>query len=97
MISFVWDDAKAASNLKKHGVSFAEAKSIFYDEFAIQFYDESHSGAEDRFLFLGMSSAARLLLVCHCELEDGGIIRIISARKATSAEASNYCGVPQFP
>lgn len=90
MISFGWDPAKAASNLKKQGVSFEEAQSVFYDEFAVQFYDESHSSNEDRFLLLGMSSGAQLLLVCHCERDSGNGIRIISARKATKLESAFY-------
>jgi len=90
MIGFEWDSAKAAVNLKKHRISFEEARSVFYDEFAIQFYDESHSSDEERFLILGMSSEANLLLVCHCERAGGEIIRIISARKATKREASHY-------
>ncbi|MBP3973529.1 BrnT family toxin [Pseudoxanthomonas spadix] len=90
MIKFDWDPAKAASNLRKHGVSFEEAKSVFYDEFAIQFYDASHSSDEERLLMLGMSSGAHLLLVCHCERDSGGVIRIISARKATQHESSFY-------
>ncbi len=90
MIKFDWDPAKAASNLRKHGVSFEEAKSVFYDEFAIQFYDASHSSDEERFLMLGMSSGAHLLLVCHCERDSGSVIRIISARKATQHESSFY-------
>lgn len=71
MIEFEWDPAKAASNRRKHGVSFDEAQSVFYDEFAVQFFDEEHNGIEDRFLLLGMSSIARLLLVCHCERNKG--------------------------
>lgn len=90
MIRFDWDLAKAASNLRKHGVSFEEAQSVFYDEFAIQFHDEPHSSDEDRFLMLGMSSGANLLLVCHCERDGGDVIRIISARKATKQESSFY-------
>ncbi|NLQ16749.1 BrnT family toxin [Marinomonas sp. M1K-6] len=90
MIKFEWNQTKAASNLKKHGVSFEEAQSVFYDEFAIQFFDEDGSKAEDRFLMLGMSSEARLILVCHCERDGGGTIRIISARKATSSERKHY-------
>jgi uncharacterized protein len=90
MIEFDWDATKAASNLKKHGVSFEEAQSVFYDEFAVQFYDEPHSFQEERFLMLGMSSGAQLLLVCHCERDGGGVIRIISARKATKQESSFY-------
>ena len=90
MIKFEWDPAKAASNLKKHGVSFEEAQTVFYDEFAVQFFDEPHPSQEDRFLMLGMSSGAHLLLVCHCERYGGGVIRIISARKATKKESSYY-------
>lgn len=90
MISFEWDAAKAASNLKKHGVSFEEARSVFYDEFAIQFFDADSSETEDRFLLLGISSEARILLVCHCERDEGHTIRLISARKATSNEAKHY-------
>ena len=90
MIKFEWNSAKAASNLRKHGVSFEEARTVFYDEFAIQFHDTTHSSEEDRFLMLGLSSTANLLLVCHCERQDGDIIRIISARKATKQESAHY-------
>ena len=89
---FEWDASKAASNAKKHKVTFEMAKTVFYDDFAVQFFDEEHSFDEERFLLLGMSSDARLLLVCHCEREDGDVIRIISARKATEGEAQNYRG-----
>ena len=92
MIKFEWDAPKAQANLKKHQVSFEEAKSVFYDEFAVQFFDEAHSTNEDRFLMLGMSSGAKLLIVCHCEREHGEIIRIISARKATQRESAFYQG-----
>ena len=92
MIRFEWDSAKASANLKKHRVSFAEAQSAFYDEFAVQFFDDSHSSDEERFLLLGMSTGARLLLVCHCEREAGDTIRIISARKATKRESTFYGG-----
>ena len=89
---FDWDPAKAASNARKHKVTFEVAKTVFYDDFAVQFFDEEHSFNEERFLLLGMSSDARLLLVCHCEREDGDVIRIISARKATETEARHYRG-----
>ncbi|MBG6076839.1 BrnT family toxin [Polaromonas sp. CG_9.11] len=92
MIAFEWDSPKASANLKKHRVSFEEAKSAFHDEFAIQFFDEGHSSEEERFLLLGMSSGAKLLIVCHCEREDGKVIRIISARKATQRESAFYRG-----
>ncbi len=89
---FEWDSAKAASNAKKHKVTFEAAKTVFYDDFAVQFFDDEHSFDDERFLLLGMSSDARLLLVCHCERKDGDVIRIISARKATRSEAQNYQG-----
>lgn len=90
MIRFEWDSIKATANAKKHGVSFEEAQSVFYDELAVQFFDDEHSGEEERFLLLGMSTGARLLLVCHCERDSGNVIRIISARKATKHESIFY-------
>ena len=93
MIKFEWDVAKSESNSKKHGVSFEEAQSVFYDEFAVQFFDEQNSNVEDRFLMLGFSDEARLLIVCHCERNQGNNIRIISARKATKIESKHYQGV----
>lgn len=89
---FEWDPDKAASNVRKHKVTFDMARTVFYDDFAVQFFDHEHSSGEDRFLLLGMRSDARLLLVCHCEREDGDVIRIISARKATDREAQYYRG-----
>jgi len=91
-MKFEWDPQKAAVNLKKHKVSFDEAKSVFYDDFAVQFFDEEHLSDEERFLMLGMSSGAKLLIVCHCEREHGEVIRIISARKATKRESVFYQG-----
>lgn len=92
MIKFEWDSAKATANFRKHGISFEEAQSVFYDEFAVQFFDEAHSIGEERFLLLGMSTNEHLLLVCHCEREADSIIRIISARKATRTERTFYGG-----
>ncbi|MCA3034558.1 MAG: BrnT family toxin [Rhodocyclaceae bacterium] len=89
---FDWDPSKAAANLKKHQVSFDEAKTVFFDDFAVQFFDEEHSDTEERFIMLGMSSNARLLVVCHCERAGGEVIRIISARKATRGESAFYRG-----
>jgi uncharacterized protein len=89
-LRFAWDPAKAETNLRKHDVSFAEAQTIFYDENAIEFYDDEHSEWEDRFLLLGISSRLRLLIVCHCYRTDDGVIRLISARKATQQEAAHY-------
>lgn len=91
MIKFEWDINKAASNRKKHGISFEEAQSVFYDDFAVQFFDED-SVSEDRFLMLGMSNEARILIICYCERDSGNVIRIISARKATQSERQFYRG-----
>jgi len=92
MIKFQWASSKAAANLKKHQVSFEEAQTVFYDEFAVQFFDDEHSDDEERFLLLGRSVHAKLLIVCHCERESGQVIRIISARKATKREGAFYRG-----
>ena len=89
-LRFEWDDRKAAANLKKHGVGFDEAKSVFVDENAKLIDDPDHSEAEDRFVILGLSSALRLLLVCHCYRSDGNVIRVISARKASAKESKSY-------
>ncbi|WP_411728422.1 BrnT family toxin [Methyloglobulus sp.] len=91
MIKFEWDEVKNESNQKKHGISFEEAKSVFYDSEAIQFFDSKHSSnQEERFLMLGLSSNLRMLLVCHCVKENNQIIRIISARHATKKEMQHY-------
>lgn len=91
MIEFEWDAAKANTNRTKHGVSFEEAKSVFFDDYAQQFFDDEHSEHEERFIMLGLSSRLRLLIVCHCE-RTAGVIRIISARKATDNERRYYEG-----
>ena len=91
-ISFEWDKQKNISNKDKHGVSFEEAKTVFLDENAIQFYDDNNSEMEDRFLLLGRSFHFRMLMVCHCVREKDSIIRIISARKATKNEQKYYKG-----
>ncbi len=93
MIKFEWDAVKALKNVEKHGVSFEEASSVFYDEFAVQFYDGGHSELEeDRFLILGISNNSRMLMICHCEKQSGNVLRIISARKATKNERKYYHG-----
>ena len=92
MITFEWSPAKARANFKKHGVTFEEAQSVFYDEYARQFFDEDHSGQEDRFILLGTSNRLRMLVVCHCERGSDNLIRIISARKATAKERTFYEG-----
>jgi uncharacterized protein len=90
MIGFSWDDRKSGANKKKHGVSFDEAKTVFYDEKAIKYFDPDHSDDEDRFLMVGMSQQIRILIVCHCFREEDSVIRIISARKATKGEEDVY-------
>ena len=94
MIQFDWNPQKAHANLEKHGISFEEAKSVFFDEYARQFFDEAHSSREERFIMLGLSSMLRVLVVCHCERSGGEVIRIISARKATAYERKHYQGPP---
>lgn len=87
---FEWDENKAQLNIKKHGVSFTEAETAFYDASALLISDPEHSDDEERFILLGMSRNARLLVVCHCLRESETVIRIISARKATRTESSYY-------
>lgn len=89
-LKFTWDQAKARANIKKHGVSFDEAQSVFLDEEARLLDDPDHSEDEDRFILLGMSAAPRLLVVVQAYRETGGVIRIISARKATPRERRAY-------
>ena len=89
-ISFVWDGTKAESNLKKHKISFEEAQTVFSDPNARMIFNPEHSGQEDRFILLGISSGLRLLVVCHCYLENNMVIRIISARKANKNEQKQY-------
>lgn len=90
MINFEWNQNKATLNLRKHGVSFEEAQSVFYDEFALQFEDDTTS--EERFILLGISNLSRVLVVVHCERGDSETLRIISARKATKKERAYYEG-----
>ncbi len=92
MIEFIWDEHKSITNLKKHGVSFDEAKTVFYDENAILIHDPEHSDEEDRYILLGVSLINRTLVVCHCYRENDDAIRIISARKANSREKEQYRG-----
>jgi uncharacterized DUF497 family protein len=90
MISFSWDNRKNESNRKKHGVSFDEAKTVFFDENAIRYFDPDHSDDEDRFLMIGLSYKLRTLVICHCFMEEDSVVKIISARKATTGEEDNY-------
>lgn len=89
-IRFEWDEKKSRQNIRKHGVSFEEAQSVFLDDHAMRFYDPDHSDDEDRFLMLGLSFTLRILVVCHCYRERDDVIRIISARKATRQEGEHY-------
>ena len=89
-LEFEWNKKKEKTNAKKHGVSFDEARTVFYDEQAIQFYDPEHSDEEDRFILLGTSFKLKALVVCHYYREDETKIRIISARKADSEEEQVY-------
>ena len=89
-ITFQWDEQKNKINQQKHGISFEEAESVFFDDYALQFWDEDHSQEEERFLLLGISSKMRRLLVVHCFREEDSIIRIISARKPTKNESKEY-------
>ena len=89
-ISFEWDESKNKSNLKKHGISFEEAKTVFFDENARLIHDTNHSTSEDRFILLGFSSSLRILTVVHAYKASDEIIRIISARKATNNEKKQY-------
>lgn len=89
-IRFEWDPRKAAANVRKHGVSFAEAETAFYDDYATITDDPDHSGDEERFLLLGMSAGLRVLVVVHCVRGAGSVIRLISARKATRSERAQY-------
>jgi len=86
---FEWDTSKADSNLIKHGVSFKEAATVFKDFGLICYDDTEHSTTEDREIVIGYSAQNRLLTVCFTEKENG-IIRIISARKATPLERKQY-------
>lgn len=88
-MEFEWDEVKNEINKRKHGVSFEEAKTVFYDEEALLEYDELHSDHEDRFRILGCSDKGNILLVVHCIREEK-IIRIISSRKATATEKAGY-------
>lgn len=89
-IKFEWDNNKNESNKKKHKISFEEAKSVFYDDEALLIVDPEHSEDEERFIILGLSNQANLLVVCHCYRVSETVIRIISARKATRTESKQY-------
>ena len=87
-MKFEWDPQKADSNLKKHGVSFQEAASVFGDALSITYYDPDHSMREHRFITVGMSRSGSVLMVAHTDRGDS--IRIINARKTTRKERRYY-------
>lgn len=89
-MGFEWDEKKSTSNLKKHGISFEEATTVFSDDFARLISDPDSQG-EERYILMGMSSQTRILTICHCE-RSSDIIRIISARKADKSERKQYEG-----
>jgi uncharacterized DUF497 family protein len=89
---FNWDAAKNEANRRKHGISFEEAESVFFDEGALLINDPDHSESEERFILLGMAASMKILVVCHTYRKDDTEIRIISARKATKAEGRLYGG-----
>ena len=89
-LRFEWDERKAAANRRKHGILFEEATSVFLDERARLIADPDHSRDEERFVLLGLGASLRLLVVCHCYRSEKGVIRIISARRATKEEAKSY-------
>ena len=91
-LHFEWDKEKNKSNISKHGVSFEEAKSVFYDDYAKLISDPDHSNDEDRFILMGMNQNLKLLVVVHVYKDNDNIIRIISARKATKNERKYYRG-----
>jgi len=90
--TFAWDEEKQEINVKKHGITFLEAATVFDDANALIRDDPDHSQEEDRFVIIGFSESARLLIVCHCYRTDDSVIRIISARKANRKERKEYGG-----
>ncbi len=91
-IEFTWDKEKNIKNQKKHGISFDEAKTVFFDDAARLIPDPDHSDEEDRYILLGLCSQLRILMVCHCYRNEDESIRIISARKANKSEKRQYEG-----
>ena len=89
-LRFSWDPRKARLNERLHGISFEAAKTAFLDENAILLDDPDHSDREERFLLIGLCLTARVIVISHCLREEGTVIRIISARKATPTERTQY-------
>jgi len=91
-VTFEWDENKDRLNFLKHGVSFNEALTVFFDDNALLIVDKDHSEHEERFVILGLSKGLRLLVVCHCYRISDSVIRLISARKASKHERDQYGG-----
>ena len=89
-LQFEWDKRKEKANIKKHGVSFDEARAVFYDENAIQFVDPEHAEDQNRFILLGISFKLQVLVVCHCWRTSATVVRIVAARKADGDEKNEY-------
>ena len=89
-IRLEWDSTKAASNLRKHGVAFEEARTVFEDDEALLIADPEHSDSEARFVLVGLSAALRVIVVVRCERENGDVIRSISVRKSDRGERADY-------
>ena len=87
-VDLEWDEAKAAANFEKHGVSFADAATVFGDPLYVDFYDPDHSADENRYLIIGASKEGRLLIVSYTERND--VVRLISAREVTTTERKAY-------
>ena len=90
VVRFEWDNRKNTQNRRKHGISFEEAQTVFFDEQALLVADPDHSEHEERFVLLGLSNAIRTLVVCHCYRGGGDVIRLISARRADRQERELY-------
>ena len=87
---FTWNSDKYDTNVKKHGITFEEAASVFLSPYAVYRSDNQHSDDEEREIVIGLSSTSRFLFVCSCERQDGEIIRIFSARQATTDESNEW-------
>jgi uncharacterized protein len=94
-IEFEWESAKAKANLRKHGVAFEEAETVFSDDLALLIDDPDHSDDEERFVLLGLSTTRRILAVVHGYRSAPDTIRVISARKATKSERAAYARRPR--
>jgi uncharacterized protein len=90
VLHFEWDESKESQNRRKHGISFEEARTAFFDEEALLISGPDHSEHKERFILPGLSSTLRTLVVCHCYRQEGDVIRLISARRADKHERELY-------